>query len=284
MFGSSVRNNFLLAFLLLFPWILQAAEKAQVINEGAAVYQSDDFDSPVVENLKAGQVFDISSQKYSDAFYKIRVRKGVIGYIADTDVRTKAQAIEQKKSKKKEKKAKAEKKEKNKLPFLLTQYVGLQYAQIYFREDTMGLKPTANLGFFGLQIAGPDMVVAGPGYTVLNVLFHQGAPKYYETATGKEANGMIFLLDFLFQTVNPLGENAMSFYGLGPLFKYSKFNVTLLDGSTPKSYSMTDATLGAVFNLGAGLRVGDAALRLEWQYYWEKMQYWGLGLAVQMPF
>lgn len=87
-----------------------------------------------------------------------------------------------------------------------------------FREGALGLRPTDQLLFYGLKISGPNLIVEGPMYSELNFLFHSGAPKYYEQATGQGAAGWILFSDFMFQFINAAPEfknrNFLGFWAL----------------------------------------------------------------------
>jgi hypothetical protein len=267
-----------------------AVYKAKIVNNGAAVYKNADFDAPVLTYVNAGREFEISSKIFNGAFYRIKVSNKVIGYIADTDIKplnlpkrkkeTKNQPEEVAKAQEK-----SETKDRNsKRPYTLTRFIGLQYSYLNYREETMTLKPTAGLGFYGLKMSGPDIVVEGEMTTELNFLYHPGAPKYYELGTRKPAGGWIFIGNFLFSTVFPQSKDTMSFFGFGPQFKYSKFNVEMAVNGRDKNYSMDDMAFGAAFNLGVGVKLGSVSLRGEIQYFWEQMHYYGLATSLQLPF
>jgi hypothetical protein len=277
--------------------------KARTVNEEVQVFEKPDFDSKVIATLDEGHVFDVSSQLYGGAFYRIRLQPGLLGYVSDADVKplwksgVKASVggVEKPLSKAEEKKQKAkqahkrkpDQPEKKNRSFEYTQYVGLQYASIEYQEETMGDRRREPGSFFGVKLAGPDLVVDGAFPTEINFLFRNGAPGYYERLTGKGADGWIFLMDFLFESYFPQGRNALLFLGFGPMFRYSKFNVSLTDNTTNKTqdYSLEDMAVGAVFNAGAAVRLSQkVALRGELQYYWEKQPYWGAGAAFQFAF
>jgi len=272
--------------------------KARVVNEEVQVFEKPDFDSKVIATIEEGRVFDVSSQMYGGAFYRIRLKPGLLGYVSDADVKPlwkgggkgSAENTEKPVSKAEEKKQKAKqakkRPDKKKRPFEYTQYVGFQYASIEYQEETMGDRRREPGSFFGVKLSGPDLIVEGAFPTEVNFLFHQGAPSYYERLTGKDADGWIILMDFLWESYFPQGRNSLLFLGFGPMLRYSKFNVNLTDAATNKTlgYSMEDIAVGAVFNAGAAVRLGEVALRGELQYYWEKQPYWGAGASLQFAF
>jgi len=266
------------------------SQKAMVINQGAMVYKEADFDAPVLGELKAGQVYDVSlSQK--GPFYKIRLKPGVLGWIADTDIRlSKGGKLDSKKSAKapekpEEKNSFIEKKRPR--SFYASRYRGPALAYLTYSENTMGALRSNSLPFYGFKVAGPNTMFGGDFRTDAEFLFHSGAPSYYEKGTGYPAAGWIFISDFIFETASPQSKWHMLTYGFGPMFKYTHYEVTLLNTTTNKevSYSLDDMALGAVFDVGLHFRLADTyALRFNVKYYWEKTQYWGGILTFGFPF
>lgn len=268
--------GFLLVWLLPFS-VWAQAQQATVIIEGAMVYQDADFDAPVISTLKLGGVYSISTKK-KGPFYKIRLKPGYTGWISDTDIKPgviKIAAPE---------KAKPEREEKRKRPFFATRYRGpvLQYTN--YMEDTLGKERTDGLLFYGAKINGFNTMFTGEIYTDANILFFFGAPSYYQDYTKRSADGFIFIADFLLQTVMPQGKNMLFFYGFGPMFKYSHFNLDVPSGSSTLSYSADDMSLGAVFDLGTAIRMGSWSLRGDAKYYWERTKYLAFGLSFSHDF
>lgn len=280
MYGSCVLNKVLacLLLVLLLPLSVWAqAQQATVVIDGALVYQDADFDAPVISTLKLGGVYSISTKK-KGPFYKIRLKPGYTGWISDTDIKPgviKITAPE---------KAKPEREEKRKKPFFATRYRGpvLQYTN--YMEDTLGKERTDGLLFYGAKFNGFNTMFTGEIYTDANILFFFGAPSFYQDYTKRSADGFIFIADFLLQTVMPQGKNMLFYYGFGPMFKYSHFNLDVPSGASNVSYSADDMSLGAVFDLGTAVRMGDWSLRGDVKYYWERTQYLAFGLSFSHDF
>jgi hypothetical protein len=271
---------FMIMFFVGFGVHAQS-QKAIVINEGALVYKAGDFDAPVLTRLKAGQIYDISL-KTNGPFYKIRIKPGVLGWIADTDVRvgkgTKGKTNLKKDAKKPDKKKRIR-------SFYGSRYRGPVFSYLTYNENTMGDLRSQNMPFYGVKVAGPNTMFSGDFRTDAEFLFHVGAPGYYEKGTGYPASGWVFLTDFIFETALPQSKWHMLTFGFGPMFKYSHYEVTLLQNAKQVSYSLDDMTLGAVFDLGLSFRIVDTyALRFNLKYYWEKTKYWGGGLTFGFPF
>ncbi len=284
MFGLCVLNKTVkavfVAFAILFfsTSAFAQAQQATIANDAALVYRDADFDAPIVATLNAGAVFSISKGK-KGPFHKIRLKPGTVGWIADSDVRLGVHKIQEIKESQPEQQPEEEKK-----PFFATRYRGPVFEMINFAEDTLGKERSQPLLFYGLKFAGFNTVISGDIYVESNILIHVGAPSYYKDYTQKEADGFIFISNLLLQTVIPSGKSMIYFYGFGPMFKYSRFNLELANGSNADSYTADDMTLGAVFNVGAGTRVGPTTVRADMKYYWEKAKYFGLGLNLGWEF
>lgn len=264
--------------------------KARILVEGALVYQKADFDSAILGTLKEKQVFEVSFKSFS-GFHRIRVGNK-IGYIIESDLEPLNFEFEgQKKLKSGSKKNKSSKNKKaerseprKKRPFALSRFVGPAIATINFTENTMGSKLSESETFFGVKLSGTDVLIEGDIDTEINLMFRYGAPGYYDTFTGQSASGWNLITDFQLQHVSTLSPIAIGYFGFGPMFRFSKFDVALKDSGVTTAYSATDMVLGAAFSLGMGFRAGAVALRSEFKYYWEKTQYSGLTAAMQFEF
>ncbi|PWU21934.1 MAG: hypothetical protein C5B49_01845 [Bdellovibrio sp.] len=327
---------FLWLFLWLWPFAAKAAEtwiKARVVGSNALVYKEADFDSRQLGQYRVGVVVVVSTQS-KGAFYPVKIREGVVGFISDVDVvplkgaspelpnavsGTAAPATSRGGASRAKggaqvgassvggaaatgvtsaarggsvgtsAAAEAPRPPRPIHSVEKTDFWGIELASIRFREDTMGMRPSTAMTFLGYKATGPHIVVNGMN-TTFNALISLGPPRYYEQATGNSADGFILFLDFLMEYTVPATRNTMSFFGFGPLYKYSKFDVTLanvlVNGKfINQSYSLEDMTLGAIFNAGLSHRLTPRfALRLEFEYYWEKLQYYGFSLTTQFAF
>lgn len=270
----------LLIFLCGLPLGAWAqAQQATVILDGALVYQDADFDAPVISTLKIGSVFSISKNK-KGPFYKIRLKPGYLGWISDTDIKPGIIKI----PKPEQLQINEAKEEKKKRPFFASRYRGPVLQLTNFTEDTLGQERNDSLLFYGVKFNGFNTLFSGEIYTDANILFYFGAPSYYEDYTKKSADGFIFMTDFTFQTVMPQGKNFIYYYGFGPMFKYSHFNLDVPGNNSTLSYSADEMTLGAVFDFGIGARLGSLSLRTDAKYYWEKTKYFAFGFNLGWNF
>jgi hypothetical protein len=272
------------------------AAKGRVRSDGAVVYKAASFDSEVLANLAPGSIYYISDRLFNGAFYRIMVKKNVFGYVPDYQMDPlsagSAAAVTAQKNPKMAAKKKTpslpkqpERREPTKRSLALTRLGGLEYANIDFKEHTMGGNYHANTSFFGFKFSGPDLLIEGPFTMDINLLFSFGAPSYYADATGNSADGFIMLSDVMLQYNWGMGPNAMWYFGFGPLLRYSKFNLALGSGASKKAYLAQDMNFGADFNLGLAFRLARRwALRVEGRYYWEKNMYPGFAGAIQYSF
>lgn len=274
MFGSCALNKglgllFITLLLPVLTWA-QAAQKGTVVADEAMVYQDPDFDAPILAKLHMGQVFSISTGK-KNGFYKIRIKPGSTGWVSDAEI----QPGVHKKLTPEEIKENTEEVEAKSKPYFASRFRGISLDMINFTEDTMGAERNASTLFYGVNFHGYNTLFSGEIFTESNLLFHSGAPSYYEDYTKQSASGFIFIADFLLQTVIPSTQNFLYYYGFGPMFKYSHFDLQLGGGNSAKNYSADDMTLGALFNVGVGFRAGNFSVRPQVKYYWEKSGYFG---------
>lgn len=281
------------------PKAAPRSQKAVVIVEEATIFKDPNFDGEVIGSAKGGQVFMISIGK-KEMFYKIRLKPGVTGWVSDADIRpigaagaaaqkTPAKPGDKKKAGKKDpKQAAAEKKKapKKGKPIQLNRYRGLAIEFINFTEDTMGKVRSASLPFYGFRWTGQNTLMGPESYIDSEILFHTGAPSYYEDATGNSAGGFILTGNFLFVTDVPQSRNVMAYYGFGPMFRFSQFHAKLSNVPTngkTKEFEMADASIGGLIAGGVAVAISDKyAVRLDGRYYWETQRYTAFSLAIQM--
>lgn len=268
-------------------------QKGQVVSASAAVYKNPDFDSPVIAHLKPGSIWMVSKKIYG-AFYQIRLPRNRLAYVTDGDVRplTQVKAAMAAAAAAKDRQAEKEqgregshlapdgKAARRRKAFVDQDFQGVSFLGLRYREETMGLRPTDNILLVGFKATGDDVVVEGVP-TELNVQLAPSVPRYYEQATGRSTEGFLFYLDTMILNTSAHGLDTMTFFGFGPFFRFSKFGVTLPVNGTDEFYSLEDMGLGLKLNYGISRRFGNFALRLDFQYYWEKQQYYGLCLSGQ---
>ncbi len=308
MYGKSVSAKYFLVLLiqilfslaLLEPSFAQSnSQKATVLNEDTLVYKKDDFDAEVLATVQRGEIYSIS-KKAKGPFYKIRLKPGKVGWISDADIKLgehknldpkPEQVFSDTKSKKKKKKGgeeeeeflpfeDAESMEENRSNFLAQRYRGLALESVMFTEDTMGARRKENVFFYGPGWSGYNTLFDAELYTTAQILFHWGAPDYYKTITGESASGYIIKPHFLFETVFRDTENMLMYYGFGPSMTFSHFETSLAYVGGKSGFTTEDMNIGAVFSIGAAFRFKSFSPRIEFKYYWENVQYYGINLSL----
>lgn len=259
-----------------------------IAEEGGTVFQEPNFDSATLGMVSPGQNFEISSGK-RNGFYRIRLKPGTLGWISDAEIKPLGMRETKPTNTKapgKPKKEAPKKKAFKPRPINHTRYVGLLFSSVNYLEDTMGAKRKESLSMFGLRWSGPNTVMSGDINIDSEILVKTSPPNFYRQATGNPATGFMLIGDFVFVTDIPQSKSLMAYYGFGPMFRFSQYNVLLnMDGGKTRNYNLTDITLGAVFALGVATALGDHyALRLDGRYYWETQRYTSVSLALQMDF
>lgn len=271
---------------------------AEIVGEYPYVYAQPDFDSPVIMNLKPGAFYYVSRQQLDLGFHKIRISKDKEGYISSSEFKiVTAQYVQNRKKKggalapgavvsERKEEIKKEVKKKERKPIYVSRYQGIIFEQQNYIEDTMSNTRSDNILFFGYRLVGFNTLFSGEMSTDLSLLYHSGAPAYYEKITGRSTSGQIINLQFTFDTIIPLAHNFMASYGFGPMLKYSHFEVSLKNpsGVGNDSYVLDDMNFGVLLRLGAATRLGVIGLRADVKYYIESKQYVGVNLSTLYEF
>lgn len=293
------RASRLLRFILialLFLTVRAHAVPAVVVVDEAQVYATPDLDGKVLAVVPGGSRVTVSKGVRGGyaKFRRARVLgadgKAVVGWISSIEVKTenevKAEARRQKKA--------AEKKgavrtragshreshsNSSDTPFAFSRSVGLAIGVTDYKESIGGVDRTANLLTYGLKITGTDVLLTGPLMDI-NILFHYGAPEYYETLSTTKPSGFLMWTDFNLLLPFRMRDESMLGVGLGPLFVLS--NMTATTGG--QTYSMWALNLGVTLEAMASMRIGDVAVRLEGKYWFERKTYHQAQLAVQTLF
>jgi hypothetical protein len=257
---------------------------ATVRTDGAMVYSKPDFDAAVLGNLRRGDRVRVSSGSLGDyaKFHKVSAGP-IVGWIADIDVQVEG-AAKKRDHKRGAKNAGRPTKEKKpfvdeSLPLFFSKYVGVLVGLSEFNESISGVESHETLLVYGLKFTGPDILLTGPVMD-FNLALHYGAPSYYSRLSSTKPSGFIIQSDALFLYPFFNREKVIVAFGLGPLLKFSSFNVT--SGGDIKSLSEFD--VGVSLALSGAVKVGKVALRLEGKYLVEKHQEKLVQLAVQQQF
>lgn len=265
------------------------AQKALITGEQTYIFQKPNFDAEVATILTPSKtIYFISMGKWGP-FYKIRLEPGKTGYVLDSDIRilkdpkNKTQGSSKNSEEEKDAGGKS-KKRRHAKSFKNARYWGGVLQMTDFTENTMNNIRHQYLPFYGIKVSGPHTVLEDDTNIEVDLLLHWGPPSYYTDATSNTAAGFLIITDLLWQSLQQQSKNVMTFFGAGPMFRYSHISSTLTMGTTKSEYALDDMVLGAAFNAGMVTRLDQYALRLDAKYYWEKQKYWAIGLAFQYEF
>lgn len=282
-----------------------------VVVDGAAVYESANFDSPVMDYLDRGKSVFISKKVYKGAgglgaFYKMRVRKGVFGYITDVDVQISGKPVRDQ-ARRTNPKARPRPQEsevdpndptqlqpelENEAPdepsnmgvgLYLTRYLGGVLNQYQYAEEIAKKSVSGSLTTFGVKMTGPGSYLGGlPIDYELN--FATSYPsefgKYYKSASGFMMIGHAMALLPATET-----KKFILYYGLGLMAKYTRFDVVLRSRPTTKPIDSQELAIGAAAQLGAAYAFTPRyVIRGDVRYYLERESYPGFAVAFQLKY
>lgn len=271
----------------------KAVVKAQwgvIIEEGTAVYQRPDFDSPVIDYMKQGQKVRISRQSYRSqsgfgSFFKVRIREKVYGYVSDSEITSEFKEDSGSLDSSKKKPVQNEEFDLAndpyaKEPVFFTRYLGGSFSFVNYSEKISGRWFRSSTPMLGLKITGPGALIEDVPLD-LNLMFSFAPPQYYERVLPGPHSGFFILADVVFQL--PLAEwrNGLMTYGVGPMLTFTNFN--LIVGN--RGVENQELRIGAVLMGGVSHRVWRRlVVRGEVKYYWEKAQYFGTLFSAQWPY
>lgn len=292
-----------------------SGQSAHVKIDGAAIYEAPNFDSPVLEYMDAEKKVVISKKIYTGigglgAFYKVKLRQNIYGYIADTDVEIKirdgnrdsdnddrdngADSEIQGDAKKSDEsegdptvlrdfKSRDEDEPAFTNSIYMTRYLGVVYSSYNYTEVLRKTTETSQVGMIGAKLTGPTGLMGGIPMDV-GLVLTTSAPNFYsEIATSTK--GYMLIGDGLF--IMPLYESSslMAFFGLGLMLRYSAWQVSLKSQSGKPAIDSQEIGFGAAAEAGTAVRLWkNTLLRLDGKYYYETEKYFGFDLAVQFKY
>ena len=265
----------ILSFLQCFVF---AAQKGTVNVSEADVYQNENFDSDIIENVKYGETYQVSDKTYGQ-FYKIKLKSGKIGFIPDHELNINGKSFEEKPYKETFEENKADSKNSNSKKksttdfsdedqSFKTQFKGLTLQLINFHEETLGTQQVDNLyaiGFKSMDFA-----------TVWEVFGSFNPPKYYAEKTKGSAEGFHIWGSRGFNAMIPVSDLSNFRYGGSFLLHLARTKVV-----TPsKAYDLQDVTAGVLLETGYILQVKKVAFEITAKYIFDRNNYGGLGLSL----
>lgn len=290
------------------PKSKDAGQSALIKVDGSAIYEYPNFDSPVIEYMDRSKKVKISKKIYPGigglgAFYKIRVKKGVYGFIADTDAEVTGKKLSEKgksddddeDDQKLEEEGGADPTQLQssmygdsdesevKDSFYLTRYVGFSYATYNYAEVLRSQTEVAQTAMLGAKISGPLGVMGGIPLDV-NILFATAAPDFYGEIASS-TSGYMIISDALVTLPLYESKSALVYYGFGAMLRYSSWRVQLKNQPNKAAVDSQEIGIGAAAMAGAAFRLGQKfVLRGDGRYYYEKEKYFGYGLALQFKY
>lgn len=251
---------------------------AIVAVQGAAVYQYPNFDSKILDYLKAGTKVLASLKSRQGiggfgAFYKVKLPNKKVGWMTDVDILPKYKAKPGIKDPAKEvnpdfEDAKSIMENAGREPAYFEKYVGAQVGMVQFAEKFEGRTLSSDVLTFGLRGRGPGLLFDGPPLDA-SLSFSIEAPSYYDEFASGEATGFFVMGDLLFPFPFITDDNFSLTLGVGPMFAYTRFNVPV----RTSEFDSQDLRLGFVGSLGVQYRIKKISLMLDAKYNYETVQY-----------
>jgi len=275
------------------------------LRKSTPVYKTASFDAPVIAKLKRGQrIYGTHKPRPSGFgyFHKVRVKKGVYGFIPDTAVvgfKKKGKLAKKKiKSKKKiSKKSKSsgggisgragglKKKSKGlgrtrsyQTSLLKERSIGLSLLSLNYKLDTAVEAVKSNELFYGLKLSGAGWGLSRAPLD-LNFVFSPSAPSSIETFTSN-GSGFVALTDLSLPLEWVRGKHWSVFVSLGIALSYYSFDFERAGASE----SSSSIDFGGVARFGTGYRFGAYIARLEAQYINVGADHLGFGFSLQRVF
>lgn len=268
----------------------QSSNQSAVIKvEGAMIYENASFDAAVITYLPIGKKVTISKKTYGP-FYRIKVKKGVIGYISDVDLEIKAGSgkskdgdpktqmlAEQEKTENAESQG-GEEFTRSKKPLEEATVMGLGVTLLNYSEHIFGQNPSANMTMYGLKLTGTDLMV--PTLMDIGISFALSPPSYYSSGSEAAPSGYLIIADSLLVMPFMGGEDLIAYLGFGPFLNYSSIKIVLAN----QLLKMDLLKLGAEGMIGVGFRTGTAVIKIEGKYFYDSESYYAGTLGIQLSY
>lgn len=239
------------------------------LSKSSYVYKKPNFDSKVLLKLSSGKRILGSKVTYEGEdgfglFHKVRLKKGVYGYIVDTSVvGFEPTGILKKKQKKKRGGFFSNKgrKKKNLSP-TLSKSAGLTYSYLNYSIKAIDETLTSGVSAFGLKFSGPWLIKNLP--LDISVFFSPSAPNFFESISTK-ASGFLGFLDVSYQSAFLKAPKQEAYWNVGAVLSYYSFDV-LYNGET-ESRASSQLDFGFSAGLGYAYNFEPFLVRLEGRYY-----------------
>ncbi|MEC9281161.1 MAG: SH3 domain-containing protein [Bdellovibrionota bacterium] len=287
MFGKSVLLKGILFFFISLS--VFAAQRAEVIIDGAMVYKKGDFGAPVLGYLRKGKLVKISNKNYGP-FYKVKLRQGVIGYISDIDIRIvsgpggrKVRAAKRSGARPNSRVKRPQKDVRGK------SYWGLSLAMVNFTDrfkltsgsDSTEATYSSQSLFLMLNRTAPFSLLDGVVNLDINFGVSTSTPSIY-TDISSQSSGYVILTDAsLMMPLHLLrGKNFFTYFGAGLMASHSIIDLYVSGTNLP----IGKTRVGASISGGGAYTLGKFLLKFEPKYYFEEERYLGFHFGLQRAF
>ena len=207
-------------------------------------------------------------------FNRVYVKKGVVGYVVDTEVipQFKKSEVTQKIKKNPVFTEAIKKPEERLKPIYFSRYFGGNLGRINFTEVISGKNLSSDTMMFGLKFSGPGFLMDEVPLDV-DLLFSLAPPDYYDQQVATAPTSGFFAHSSAALRM-PLMEwpNTLVFYTLGGMLTYTKFNVVI----NGQKFDSQEMRIGLTLGGGLAFRVSKKmVLQADIKYYIETTQYLG---------
>ncbi len=156
---------------------------------------------------------------------------------------------------------------------------GLRLHSLNYQEKILGGTRREVLSALGFSWQGPGWL-DWLGFVDLGLLVSPKAPRFWKEKLGHEPQGALFLAHAFVATSMSLSPRWSWHYGFGPLWKAQWWDLEAQTSSGVKEYpGAFQLVMGAGTLAGVAWNHHGGALRLDWQFWWEKTQYSSLSLG-----
>lgn len=282
-------------------------QRGRVTVDGAAVYEAPNFDSPVMDYLDRGKTILISRRVYRGAgglgaFHKIRLRKGVFGYITDVDIQiigalgkkgapTQAQPAPKPQVDptdptqiQPELESSIAQDEANQgAGIYLTRYLMANYATYDYTEKLANKTQSADFSMFGFKLSGPGSIMGGLPLD-LEMNLAMGEPDFYSQYF-TSVKGFMLLGHAMLMLPGMEFKRGLLFYGGGLSAKYARYEVITRNSPNLPAIDSQDLVLGLAGQFGYAHQIGSKyLLKADFRYYFEKESYMGYAVSFGTKF
>jgi hypothetical protein len=274
--------KFFLSFIFLVSFSLEAsAKKARSLSKGQSksiivlemakttnVYKSPNFDAKVLLRLESGRKVmgtrkTVQGTDGFGLFHKVRLRKGVYGYIVDTDIEGFEPSGIFSNTKKKSGGLFSRRSRNSNQPVSPTRSksFGLTYAYMDYSIAASDQTLSSGASLFGFKMTGPWF---SPGLPLdVSLLISPGAPSLLDRVSSS-AEGFFGFLDVSYQSVFRRGANSEMYWSLGPALSYYDFEIQFNGETEARNSSQMD--IGFSAGLGWAYSLDDFVVRFEGRY------------------